>query len=473
MNRIPPLAAVLLASVVTVFPVPVSADTIVLKSGERIEATILNDSSTSIEAEVKVSPSISDTRTFSKEDILRIEKPDPAEAVYESFAPLGNNPNSISFELYLAAITGKLQPFLKNHPTSTRIPDVEALLNKLQSEKERVAKGHVKVENEWFTPEEVEKFKPQISSALLFQKMRSLSQTGDFIGALNTFSQLEKDYPGSPFYPKAVELAIQLLPNVQKEINARRIILKSDLEEREKGIAVLPDFRKQPLLDAAAAEEAQNNATIESLQKSGQTWTPILPRHAKSIEELQKTVTAEATRLAAIPLPAITASVAATQEARKQIAQGDYEAATIILQKASTLWNANSLIKTFQDDITAAKEAEVAAAKAAEEAAKATPTPTALPASTPVGTAPSGAATPAIAATTAVTNVAATPAVAAATPTPVPTSLPTPAPEVPPSFFLPHHSGSHYHPYRHSFIGSSHFFPRQKEKDAKRIRLVF
>jgi hypothetical protein len=210
--------------------------------------------------------------------------------------------------------------------------------------------------------------------------MKAQGQAGDHLGALNLFAQLEKSYAGSRAYPSAVEYAKQLIPNVQTEINTKKVVFNNEMQERKKGLEILPDFRKAPLIAAAASEEAKANAALEQAVKAGTKWTPIYPRHQKSIDELQKTVTSETTRLAAIKTAPMLASVAAAAEARTKLTAGDLTGAAASLQKATTLWAGNLETKALAADLTLAK---------------ATPTPT--PRETPAAPAP--AATPAASAT--------------------------------------------------------------------------
>ncbi len=355
------------------------ADTIVLKSGERLEATITKTTDTAVEAEVKMSPSITDVRVIQKTDIASIEKPDPAEAEFAAVKAVGSSPNSLSAADYNTVIHTKINAFIGKYPASPLVAEAREMIAALEKEKERVALGEVKVENIWYTPTELEKQKDQVNATLLFQQMKSLGQSGDSLGALNVFTKLEKTYPGTPAYPSAVEYAQQLIPNVQTEINTKKSVYANEMTERKKGMDLLPDFKKAPLNAAAASEEAKANAALDAAIKSGTKWTPIYPRNKKSIDELQKTVTAETTRLATIKTAPMLASIAAVGEAKKQMAAGDLPGATASLQKATTLWSANLLLKDANADLITAK---------------ATPIPTPTPSPTPKGPVKSAMKTP-------------------------------------------------------------------------------
>ena len=414
MLKYPPLLVRLLCAALLSETSALVADTIVLKTGERIDAKITKTTDTTVEAEVRMSSSITDVRVFQKADIANIEKPDPAEEAYADVKAAGPGPNSLSDSQYGVNIHSQLNAFLGKYPTSPHASQVKEMIAALEQERKRVAVGDVKIDNIWYSAADLEKQKDQVNATLLLQQIKSLGQAGDFKAALNLFAQLEKTYPGSRAYPAAVDYAVQLIPNVQSEINTKKTILANDMIERKKGLEVLPDFRKAPLIAAAADEEAQANAALDNAIKSGTKWTPIYPRNVKSIDELQKTVTAETTRLAAIKTAPMHASIAAVADARKEMDSGNLDAATASLQKASTLWSANAMLKDVTADLAKAKI---------------TPTPTPTPA-------PPLNATPAPARGTARVVPSAVAPSPAATPSSGPTApvnAPSPTPNAPKS----------------------------------------
>lgn len=395
------------------------ADTIILKTGEKHDAKIIKTTETTVEAEVKMSASITDVRVFQKADIVNIEKPDPAEEAFLSLKAAGPAANSRNLSEYDTVIHTQLNAFVGKYPTSARVPQVKETMAAMKKEKERVAFGEVKIDNIWYTPAELEKQKDQVNATLLYQQMKAVAQSGNTLGALNIFTQIEKTYPGTRAYPAAVDFAQQLIPNVQSEISTKKSILANDLIERKKGMEVLEDFRKAPLIAAAAAEETQANAALDAAIKSGTKWTPIYPRNTKSIEELQKTVTAESNRLASIKTAPMLASIVAVDEANKQIAAGDFTAASASLQKATTLWAANLMIKAATAELTLAKV---------------TPTPTPIPSPAADGVKPIVAETPRM---TPAANPLLTPAATPISAPVVPAATPSPKPATPKTAIQP------------------------------------
>ena len=63
--------------------------------------------------------------------------------------------------------------------------------------------------------------KIQIGGMQHFETMKSQVNNQDLIGALNSFDAIERLYSDSRVYPDAIELAIQLVNNLQKQVAER------------------------------------------------------------------------------------------------------------------------------------------------------------------------------------------------------------------------------------------------------------
>src|SRR2546422_5610697 len=96
------------------FACRVCADIVTLKSGEKIEGKILNETATEITIEFKVSASISDQRTVPKSDIASVEKPKPDEVLYQTLKNLKPGPNSFRPDAY-DTIVAQLKAFTETY----------------------------------------------------------------------------------------------------------------------------------------------------------------------------------------------------------------------------------------------------------------------------------------------------------------------------------------------------------------------
>lgn len=413
------------------------ADTIVLKSGEKFEGRVISETVASLDAEIQITPSITDVRTFQKSDIEGIVKTDPSVTAYAAIKGITLGPNSMAASDYETIIYGKLKPFVDKYPDSEHAATIKKTLDAFIAERDRVKVGELKLNHQWFTASQVAKDRYNVIAAVLLAQMQAFAAQGDFISALNQFTTLEKNYPGSKVFPEAVEYAKKLIPGVRKTIENRTLVYKRDIAERQEGIAITPDYKKPDLLAAVKAEEKQVAESLDTAKSAGIVWTPIYPRSKRSLDDLSKTVDSEATRLAQMKTGDMLASIQESIEGRSLLKSGDVKGAEKQFAAASAHWPANEMIKQ-----------NTASLAAAQEAAK--PTPTSSPSATPVASAPPkpatktpAAETPAAAIPGATSAAPATPVVsetpvASVAPKPLRTPLPL-APEPEPAFFTTLH----------------------------------
>ncbi|HEY5895257.1 MAG TPA: PTPDL family protein [Chthoniobacterales bacterium] len=391
------------------------ADTIVLKSGEKFEGKLISNTSSSVDAEIQVTPSITDIRTFQRSDIQEILKTDPSVAAYAAIKGIKLGPNSMAASDYETIIYGKLKPFVDAYPDNEHAATVKQKLDALAAERDRVKAGELKLNHQWFTADQIAKDKYNVIAAVLLAQMQALAAQGDFIGALNQFATLEKNYPGSKVFPEAIEYARKLIPGVKKTIENRKLVYQRDIAARDEGIAITPDYKKPELLAAVKAEEEQVNEALDAAKLAGIVWTPIYPRSQRSLDDLSKTVESETTRLAQLKPGAMRASIRESIEGRELLESGDISDAESQFTAASTHWAANEMIKENTSLLAAAKATPAPGSATATTPPKPAATSVAQ-ASTPTSptVAPAAPAAPA-----APTSPTVAPASAAATPIPV------------------------------------------------------
>jgi len=208
---------------------------------------------------------------------------------------------------------------------------------------------------------------------------------------LNEFDRLEKNGGNTRVYPQAVALASKILEALSQQLTHSIAKLKHDVEEWTQGLTVTPETQKPQIIAAKKAEQDRYEALMEATQKSGAKWTPLLPDYAKSLDSLAALCASESTRLSALPVDKMNASVQDVDKARDALDTRDNEMADSLLKDAVALWPQNEDATYLQKSVS---DLKAEAAKAAEAAAKATPKPTATakpsasqtpkPASTPL-----------------------------------------------------------------------------------------
>jgi len=348
------------------------ADTVILKTGERIEGKIVKDTAQQLTLEVKVSAGITDERIVPRAEVERIEKVDPETEIYRVVGTIQPGNNSLSATQYDPAIR-TLEAYLKQFPNGAHTSAVQATLREFLAEKKRVEGGEAKLRGQWLSKAEVEKEKVQIGGLLAFEHMKNQSAAGDNIGALNTFAAVEKSYAGAATMPEMIDLAKQLVasikPGVERAIPEQKV-LKA---RKEKGFASVGAADRAEMIAAYKKEMEQAEATVAAAEAAG-LWPPFIVTSEKCLTTLLARVARESTRLAALPVDNMKKSIQRTTTARQKIALAELEAAATALKEATTLWSANELAVRLSKEVAAAQKGS-ALKKAPATPAPETPKP--------------------------------------------------------------------------------------------------
>lgn len=362
--------------------VPVGrADTVTLKSGEKIEGKVVQETDQEVTIEYHVSASITDSRTIPKAEIESVAKATPDELLFQSLQALKPGPNSFPADYYPKAVKS-LQDFLTQYPKSPHADEIARQLAAFADEKSKVDGGEIKIATRWLRKEEAMRERYQITAQLLYAQMEDAARRSDLATAMNTFDQIEKGYPGSRSMPDAVELARKILPSLKTMAERALLNLKAQKADREKGLKLLSDNERTQTIAALAHEEKQNNDAFEAAGKAGVKWGPMQIHGEKSLTQIATKAPTEESRLAALPVPKMRDSLRLTDTGLQQFAQQDYTAAQGTFREATAAWSANEIATRYTKDV-----AEKLAPKATPEpivpVATPTGTPTPKPTSTP------------------------------------------------------------------------------------------
>ena len=355
----------------------IRADSITLVTGEKITGTIKSETNGEVIIDVPVSAAITDERVIRKEDISKIDKDAPDALAYKQLIQMQPNAqlsySSQTYDQILAALDG----FEATYPNSSYLSEIKNLRDEFQDEKRRVDAGQFKYLGEWLSKEEATRRRIQIVAMEILNTMQRQAASGDFLGALQTFAAIERDYSTTRAYPTAVSLAEQVLAPFQQELANRMQAVKADQEQLKKTIDFTAEPEKSVIIAQAKAEDDRANASVAAAIQSGAKWVPLFPRSETSIDTLQKTAAMEAGRLAGLPVAAMNASIAKVDAARTAIETGNFTTAGTLLTDASGLWADNEAAHYWGDRL---KEKM---ATPTPSSATPTPKPSATPKPTP------------------------------------------------------------------------------------------
>ena len=359
----PLLSFCILTLLTAVLPWCTHADIVNLTTGEKVEGKISRETDTELTLEIKVSASINDERVIKKTEIANIEKQSSEDIAFQEIKKLKLNPQtSLKPEIYSRFI-GNLEAFKKSYPTSPRLQNINELITAFHDEKKRVDAGELKFQGQWLSAPEVAKRRIQIEGMLLFDTMKNQVNNLDLAGSLNSFDAIEKKYSNSRVYPDAIELAVQVLNNLQRQVNERvKINAYNDQQfKRSLELAKIEDVEK--LKTARKREESMAINAIDQARKSGAKWSPFIPRNTESINSFQGLIPTELTRLQALPVQKMHASVGLTDDAQAALNSGKSQDAIAFITQALLAWPLN------EDAIRLKKQID-------NDKPKPTPTPT-------------------------------------------------------------------------------------------------
>lgn len=361
-----------------------SADTITLKTGERIEARIASETAAEMTLELQVSAGIKDERVVKKADIVKIDRVSPDETAYRAIMNLQPGKNSLLPAQYDAVLTA-LQTFATEYPESTHLAAVQRTVAAFQADKKRVDAGEFKFGGIWLSKAEALRQRVQIGGQQAYNAMKSSNAAGDPIGALNAFATLEKNFGGSRVLPDAVELARQILPALQPVTERAIENQKIKEDERLLGVKNAAPLDRPDLIAASQREQAQAAAALAAATAAGQ-WPPFAAHSEKCLKAILAKIPVEAARLEKIPVGPMRESIQLAEQAQTEFTEKDLAAATETLKEAAKLWPANELVTRLTAQITAAKNppkaTPAAATPATSKIAATTPAPKATPSAT-------------------------------------------------------------------------------------------
>jgi hypothetical protein len=346
------------------------ADTVVLKTGEKIEGRILSENDAQVTVEVQVSASIKDERIIKKADIARVDKIKPDEVAWPAIKGLALGRDSFDAAEYQRA-EGLLQKFLTEFPTSSHAAEAKAKLAEFSEEQKRVAKGEAKLDGKWLAKDEVDAEKVQLNGRVLYSRMARLAAAGQLVDAMNVFDALEKSYSGSSSMPEAIVLAQQVLPNLEKAAVQGRERIKSQADVNRRRIATAQGQEREQLQNMLKNEDAAANAAAESATKLGLKWMPLVAKEG-ILNTTASRAAGELSSLKSRPVEKMREAIAAADEAKKALADNDAAAADKAYNRAQSAWPNYELLKRLKPKLDDAKkeaaEAKVAADKAAAAA---------------------------------------------------------------------------------------------------------
>lgn len=324
-----------------IFPLSLlQADEVKLKSGQSFTGRITYEADDIIKIEVPVSASIKETKVIGRADIAEIIKDAPDDVEFNRIQGIIPTASLMPASAYRQLLETGPDSFLKAFPQSAHVPKVQEIRTTLAEELDKVERGFLKIEGEWLTPQNKIDFKDLIDSRIRFLSMSNLAQSGNInglIGAMREFETIEKNYYGSPAFPKAVELARRVIPDLGRQLQTMMRDVDYRNAEYEKALANSNPEAREQLTQVRAREEKTYQEAVAADKKSGMKWVQLNPRIKASIEAYLKLASMELARVNEFDVAVLTQQAEKLVEADQLIAAGNIEGARSKITEAGAM----------------------------------------------------------------------------------------------------------------------------------------
>jgi hypothetical protein len=278
---------------------PCFADTFTLKDGTTLEGSILSETPDAYTLEVQVTKSIKDERKVPKADVVKVSRAQPDLIAFEALGKLTPIPDLLTEEEYAVRIK-TLEKFLKEHPSSSKAKEVQAVLSTLKAEVAEVSAGGVKFNGKIISAEEYKANAYDLDARVLEAKIRSLIDAGQLLLALREFVDFDRDFRTSLSYGTLSPLMKQVIQNQVAEASQQLSTLDARTKARDAKLQQMaPEDRR--VTAAAIKEEADAiDARYKAEKEAKQVWPTMSPFHKQSLDDTVTFGKAELARLAAI-----------------------------------------------------------------------------------------------------------------------------------------------------------------------------
>jgi len=289
---------------------PVRADSILLKSGERLEGKVISENADSVTLEYRLTAKIKDTKIIAKSDIKEMIKLSPAQMEMEErglrrILPTGDLLTAADYE---AIIQDKLRTFVAKHPNTPEAAEAERIIATLSEEKNRVVAGDIKLQSRWLTAGEakrdaynIEAFRHRLAMNTRAGELRD----DNFSQALREFDILRNNYGASTHFVEAIPEALDLLDKYEKRLvvmsHEQPIIAK----QRVDGLKLIQGPELQLTKGSIDAEVKAAKEKAAAQKKDKVKWGDVYKYDLAAITEAQAQVNKERSELKALNLAAL------------------------------------------------------------------------------------------------------------------------------------------------------------------------
>lgn len=281
------------------------ADILILKNGNKVEGTILQESPTAVRMKYRLTPKIWDEKDFPMTDIQQVVKQTPEEVEVIELRKLLPTPDLMTADKYEQTIQDRLRPFVNKYKGTKEATEVEAIIATYQEEKAKVSNGQAKLEGKWLSAAEAKASEYDIGAFKLLVSLRAKIADQKWNEALREFDKfynVRTGYPASIYYVEAIREIMVVIEKYDALIAKMVSDQPQALQARNDGLKKLVDPDLSRTKAAIAREQDSWKATYDAERRAAVRWLVPYKYDLRSLQDCQRVVAAERTRLAAYDL---------------------------------------------------------------------------------------------------------------------------------------------------------------------------
>jgi hypothetical protein len=325
-----------------------SADTIILQDGSKLEGRIVRQDGEHYVIEVQVTRSIKDERTIAKKDVVRIEQEKPDLKAFEAIAALVPVPDMLGADQYAARIRA-VEQFLSEHRGSNKSKEARAILATLKQEANEILAGGVKIGGNIVSPADYRANALEIDARGQQMKIRDLIGSSQFLAALRAFTEFDRDFKGTQPHTEILPLITQAISQYMADVQQQLAGFDKRVADRDAGLTRMR-FADRRNSEAAIAEQlADAEQRLKTEREARLGWVTIQPFYKPTMEESLNFGKQELNRLNnAISQPPADAGKAYRDAFQKIKSAADEKARTAAVSEARTAGVPDKYLATLQ-----------------------------------------------------------------------------------------------------------------------------
>lgn len=273
---------------------PAVADTFVLNDGTELEGELIRETETHYLARINVTPTIRERRELAKADVKEIRRTPADEIAFEKLEEFPTFSTARSSEPYQVHLD-RINSFIEEFPDSDYNAELIEIKNRYQQEIDRLEKGEAKLNDEWISKEELDKFPYRYDAKFLLNSLRQNNAQGYLLNTLIEFEQNKEDFQNSESFGEMVEEANNALRQYQSYLRREIPQVEKRIAEREKMLAEASENERARFEEAFAAEDRRFEVLKSRAQRDRKNWYQISPHnlqdHNLALQQTERELT--------------------------------------------------------------------------------------------------------------------------------------------------------------------------------------